>query len=577
MPTVREESATVLWFPLVPAGPIPPAGDPDSCYPYPSFVETARRPVLRRVTHLVLENDLVRAAICPDFGGAVQSLIHRPSGKEVLFADPVVRPVRILPRQAFVAGGIEVSFPISHTPSQIERVSWEAGERDGRACVWVGEREVKFGMHWTVEFSLADGEAFLTQRVRFRNPGTESHPWMSWSNAGVPARADSEFHYPGGPVLAHGAKVSDLADWRTQGPKTNADVKRMTGYFWKRPDANAFGVFTPSLGRGLYHLAAPAVAPGIKLWTYGVGRDEPWGAATGLSGHGYIEIQGGPLPDQSVKAWLAPGETHTHTEFWLPADVPREIRTLAVPAPDLGSPDAIPLFEWARPVELGAWTGLLAAWTADRPAEAPEPPGPDETQWPPSGMERLGDALRWAAGGATGRERSAWLFHLGAWCAARDESEAAVEALSASKDDRARALLGRLLRIGGADAAAAASFRAIADPAFALHPQVVVERDLALAAQGPTSLAERGKWLDAVAGLEDEWLAERRAAYLIDAGRPAEALAVLERARFQLVHQRSSRSTLWLAAAKALGRDVTAIPGWLGEDDLAEWGAYREG
>jgi len=50
----------------------------------------------------------------------------------------------------------------------------------------------------------------------------------------------------------------------------------MTGYFWKDPDVNAFGLFTPSLQSGLYHIAECEQMPGIKLWTDGVGHDEIW-------------------------------------------------------------------------------------------------------------------------------------------------------------------------------------------------------------------------------------------------------------------------------------------------------------
>ena len=78
-----------------------------------------------------------------------------------------MRPVRNLPRNAFMGGGIEVSFPISHTPSLLERVCCDVALEGGRAYVTVGERELRFGMQWSVEFSLAPGEAFLTQRARF--------------------------------------------------------------------------------------------------------------------------------------------------------------------------------------------------------------------------------------------------------------------------------------------------------------------------------------------------------------------------------------------------------------------------
>jgi len=65
------------------------------------------------------------------------------------------------------------------------------------------------------------------------------------------------------------------------------------------------------------------------------------------------------------------------------------------------------------------------------------------------------------------------------------ETSTALEVLARSGDDRARALSGRLWLVNKRDADAAANcFRAIKSEAIALHPQVVIERDKALAALG---------------------------------------------------------------------------------------------
>jgi hypothetical protein len=105
---------------------------------------------------------------------------------------------------------------------------------------------------------------------------------------------------------------------------------------------------------------------------------------------------------------------------------------------------------------------------------------------------------------------------------------------------------------------------------------VVIERDVALAALGKETLAERRRWLDAVSALDDEWLAERRAGLLIDSGDARAALDLLRNTRFQLVHQRYERTRLWRLAEADLGLESAEFPSWLGEDDLAEFGAYRE-
>src|ERR1051325_9945125 len=77
---------------------------------------------MKRYRFIVLENDKIKVTICPDLGGRVTSIVHKGSGKEVLYVPDVIRPTRILPRFGFVAGGIEVSFPISHSPTQNDPV-----------------------------------------------------------------------------------------------------------------------------------------------------------------------------------------------------------------------------------------------------------------------------------------------------------------------------------------------------------------------------------------------------------------------------------------------------------------------
>lgn len=91
---------------LTPTGPLPTALDPNGVYPYMSYSETSNRPVPKRYRMISLENEKVKAIICPDLCGKVISLTHKESGKEVLYRPDVIKYTRILPRFYFVAGGI---------------------------------------------------------------------------------------------------------------------------------------------------------------------------------------------------------------------------------------------------------------------------------------------------------------------------------------------------------------------------------------------------------------------------------------------------------------------------------------
>jgi len=570
---VREYDQIVLTHLLVPVGPIPTAFDPNGVYPYQSYAETSNRPVPRSYHFITLENDHLKATICPDLGGKITSMIHKPSGKEVLYVPDVIRYTRILPRFYFVAGGIEVSFPISHSPTQNDHVLYKIDNTPSRSYVTCGERELRFGMQWSVEYSLAPNDQFLTQRVIFHNPGKEAYPWMSWSNAALPAAPDTRFDFPSGTVLSHASKV-DTIDWKTEGPRTETDIREMTGYFWKTKDANAFGVFTPSYGSGLYHIADENIAPGIKLWSYGRGEDSAWSVLSTAKHQTYIEMQGGPIGDQSIKLEMLPGQTRTHTEYWYPADHSMDIHSMKVPVVQVRSQKNIPLFSWARPEEVNTWLSLVSAQLSQ--STLPNPPAVEKNLWAPSGMEQLDNAFRYAISKTSGNKNDLWKFYYGTWLAGRGKTDSAIQMLSSVQNGVGKVLLARLLKSKGDMIGARKAFDAIREPWLQIHPQVIVERDKVLRNLGLQTLDERDNWLSRVDALKDEWVIERRVQWLIDKGNYANAKDLLLSTSFQKVHQTYTRTNLWLQICEKLHLNCDSIPLQLGEDRLARFGAYRE-
>jgi hypothetical protein len=563
----------LLTHELTPAGPVPTAFDPDGVYPYVSYTETAQRPVPKQYRFVALENDKIKVAICPDLGGRVTSIVHKGSGKEVLYVPDVIRPTRILPRFGYVAGGIEVSFPISHAPTQNDPVLYAIDQTPQRVYVTCGERELRFGMQWSVEYSLGSDDDFLTERAVFHNPGAAACPWMSWSNAAVPCAPDTEYHFPRGTVLAHSSRLATI-DWQESGPKRESDIQEMTGYFWKTKDTNGFGAFTPSRGAGLYHIADAAMAPGMKLWSYGVGKDRAWATLGTARQEPYVEIQGGPIGDQSTKLELSPGETRWHLEFWIPSDKALDIYSLKVPAVRLRAVTDIPLFDWAREQDVKVWKDLVRAHQAR--GRLPDPPEPTECRWAPSGMEDLNAAFEWAIQNSDDHTAERWRFSYGTWLAGRGAKRAAIQVLMTSRLGIAKALLARLLKLEGDTEGAARALRAIPETWLQLHPQIVVERDEVLRDGGTHTIAERERWLKRVDALQDEWIIERRVQLLIDKGEYQAAKQLLLSVSFQRVHQRYTRTALWKQICERLNEPYVPIPPELGEDQLATYGAYRE-
>ena len=570
---VTEREEYILTHELTPAGPIPTAFDPNGVYPYISYAETSNRPVPKKYKFIELENNHLKVHICPSLGGKITSIIHKPSGREVLYVPDVIRYTRILPRFYFVAGGIEVSFPISHSPSQNETVLYKIDKSNDRIYVTCGERELRFGMQWSVEYSLGPSDNFVTERVVFLNPGKKAYTWMSWSNAALPAAADTKFNFPRGQVLSHASKV-DTIDWQKQGPRTESDIKEMTGYFWKTKDANAFGAFTPSLGTGLYHIADDKVASGMKLWSYGRGDDSSWSTLSTARHQTYIEIQGGPIGDQSIKLEMLPQQKRWHVEYWIPTDREIDIYSLKVPGNTLRPLAQVPLFGWARKREVDVWLELKNA--EKKKSDPPVPPAIDQMNWAPSGMEGLDAAFKYAISKSNGQIAESWKFYYGSWLAGRGENEKSIHMLRFSKLAIAKPLLARLLKMQGDLQEAKKAYDEIRETWLQLHPQVVVERDKLLRALGTTTLGERRQWLEKVDALKDEWIIERKIQLLIDEGNHVQAKDLLLSTQFQKVHQTYTRTGLWKQITEKLNLPFYPIPASLGEDQLATFGAYRE-
>ncbi|MEH7479966.1 DUF5107 domain-containing protein [Neobacillus drentensis] len=576
MMNLTETEELLLFHPIQSAGPIPTISDPDGVYPYESFVETSERPSLIKVKMVTMENSSLKVKICPDLGGKVFSLFDKTSDKEILYDSGSVKPVRILPRMAFLSGGIEVSFPISHTPVQIESVQFKAEIINNRIYFWCGEKEVRYGMQWTIEFSLGEFDHFLTQRSSFYNPTSKSHAWMSWSNAALPVRNDTELYFPDGDVLYHGHEMKTIR-WNSEESTRLRNFDHMAGFFWESAATNAFGVFTPSLGTGLYHISNKKEVPGIKLWTYGIGKDEKWAYNTSLKKESYVEIQAGPIKDQSIKEELAPGEEKVYCEYWFPVSKACKINEMTIPTVHLISQEEIPRFNWTRRAKVIPWVELLHAFDKETPNELPVPPEPNDNSWPPTGMFELEHALIWAMKHSDAYKSDLWNFYLGVWYAGNERYDEGLRILSDVGNDFARIVEARIyLRNKKLPLECIKALSKIKIPSLALHPQVIIERDLALELMGEEQLDERNYWLEQLNALNDEELIERRCQLLFDQKRYIEAKELLESTTFSLVHQRYSRTNLWNLINEKLGGGMSdPLPATLGEDQLAKFGQYR--
>ncbi|MGZ8550469.1 MAG: hypothetical protein ACXWV2_07400, partial [Chitinophagaceae bacterium] len=258
----------------------------------------------------------------------------------------------------------------------------------------------------------------------------------------------------------------------------------------------------------------------------------------------------------------------------IPTDKEIDIYTLALPIVKLRPASQVPFFQWARQMDVSIWNKLVKSYSSK--SNLPEPPELHHNLWAPSGMENLEAPFKWAIKNSVAAKSDLWKFYYGAWLAGRSSTDEAIRILSETNLGLAKALLARLLKLKGDMEAAAKAFESIKDEWLQIHPQVIVERDKVLRNLGIKTLDEREKWLSKVDALEDEWIIERRVQLLIDKGQYMEAKNLLLSTRFQKVHQTYTRTGLWIQVCEKLNLAIQPIPPQLGEDQLANFGAYRE-
>ena len=545
---IQETTRTLPFYAPVPLTDLPLIYHREHLFPYTSYGDTETKPVPRAFRMVVLENECLRVEVAPELGGRVYSLFDKRVGKEVLFSNPVVKPVRILPIWAFISGGIEFNFPIAHSPTSIAEVGCSSGQAGGYGFIRVGEREARTGMEWVVELGLVEGSPALIQRTALRNRTGASHPWMMWTICAVRSTEETEFVHPPHRVMVHDDRVVDT-DWPGEGLNWDRNLRQMTALFWKPGSAPEFGAFHHEVGLGLMHLADPAQLPGKKVWTYGHGNHRCWGNATTEGGRCYAEIESGPLLDQSEKPMFPAGAEQRYEEFWIPvhsrdAFERAELPQLALP------PLREPWLGWYH----SAWQ---AEWESFRCGEGALP-----ASVVPTGIDLEAPLRQELAGGNTNAADP-----LALWLAFHGRPKEALRLVENGLDPTARRIAGLILWKGlnlGGEAMGYLEAGPLRDPV------AVVELDELYAELGLH--ARRGDLL--ARAPSHRRVVERQADLALLTGRPAETIRLLTQTAWPREHQRYTRTELWKKAKAAMGEPDAAPPDSLNEDNLARFGAY---
>ncbi|MFF4754428.1 DUF5107 domain-containing protein [Streptomyces sp. NPDC002514] len=290
--------------------------------------DRARAP--RGIDALVIENDRLRATVLPGLGGRVASLVHLPTGRELLYRNPVFQPANFALNDAWYSGGIEWNIgatghtTLSCAPLHAARVAAPDGGEMLRLWEWERLRDLPF----QVDLWLPDGSDFLYVGVRVRNPHERPAPLYWWSNIAVPeecrvlAPADEAWYFGYERRLRRVPVPSYEGTDRTY-PLNSAHA---ADFFYEVPDGRRRWIAALDAdGHGLVQTSTD-VLRGRKLFVWGTQpggrRWQRWLTEPGTGG--YCEIQAGLARTQLEHVRLEAAGEVSWLEAYGPLDAPSD-------------------------------------------------------------------------------------------------------------------------------------------------------------------------------------------------------------------------------------------------------------
>ncbi|MFI8826265.1 DUF5107 domain-containing protein [Streptomyces sp. NPDC053431] len=272
-----------------------------------------------------IENDLLRVTVLPGLGGRVHSLLHKPTGRELLYRNPVLQPAAFALNGAWFSGGIEWNIgarghtTLSCAPLHAAVVPAPDGGSMVRLWEWERLRDLPF----QVDLWLPDGAEHLRVGIRVRNPHERAVPCYWWSNTAVPedrrvlAPADEAWHFGYEHALRRVPvpRTPDGTDRTYPLRSTHA-----ADYFYALPDGGRRWIAAlDEHGAGLVQTSTDGLL-GRKLFLWGTGRGgrrwQDWLTEPGTPG--YAEIQAGLARTQLEHPPLEAGEEVSWLEVYGP-------------------------------------------------------------------------------------------------------------------------------------------------------------------------------------------------------------------------------------------------------------------
>lgn len=327
----REYTQTITTYPFSDPNPIPLL---TSVYPYFRFDGFTDKSVQKAWKVVALENAYIKVLILPEVGGKIWTAIEKSTGKSFFYYNHTLKFRDVAMRGPWTSGGLESNFGIiGHTPNCATPVDYLVRTNgDGSVSCIIGVLDLLTRSNWRIEINLPADKAYFTTRAFWYNGTEQAQPYYHWMNAGLPAKGNLEFIYPGNRYLGH---QGEYAGW----PVNKANGKKINFYeqndFGGPKSYHVFGKYTDFFGAywhddefGMARYSTRDDKSGKKIWIWGLsGAGMIWEKLLTDTDGQYVEAQSGRLFNQTEPASsytpfkhddLSPYQSDTWKEYWYP-------------------------------------------------------------------------------------------------------------------------------------------------------------------------------------------------------------------------------------------------------------------
>jgi hypothetical protein len=290
------------------------------------FRQRPREVVTHKCPAVVLENGHFRATLLPAMG-RLHSFVHKPTGHEQLWINPVAIPIPAHNDTGFWVtwGGVEHVLPRGEHGTSHALVWQHTVEEDSptRKAVRMWSTEPLTGLRHAVTYAVYPNRPYLETTISLHNPASKAARYSHWTTALLAPGGTgqltpkTEFIVPAERFIAadrpFNAWMNPLLGAARTAPIRFADAWRDIGDLMATPLQGPFyAAFSHERGEAVVRSLDLKRTPGFNIWTWGfppsLERQAEYTA--GGPNFGYVEFWNGTARDFTERALstMAPGE-----------------------------------------------------------------------------------------------------------------------------------------------------------------------------------------------------------------------------------------------------------------------------